>query len=119
MSEHPTYVHARDTAGGWADLDDPQRRFNAQMAELGNKRRQLAQSVARILDTADGQALIEHLLDKTLRRQPVMNLLEEPVAITAEQLMPRVLAHNGAVAIVEEILLLDRIGRQPPTATET
>ena len=53
-----------------------------------------------------------------MRHQPVMNLLDNPVAITAEQLMPRVLMHGGAVAIVEEILLLDRIGRMP-TATET
>lgn len=115
MSEHPTYNQARDTAGGWGDLEQPQKRFQTALETLGGKRRELALAVARILDTADGQVLIEHLLDKTVRRQPVMNLLEEPVAITAEQLMPRVLAHSGAVAIVEEILLLDRIARAPTT----
>lgn len=118
MNDQPTYAHARDSAGGWGVLEQPEKRFQDALTQLGDKRRQLAQAVSRLLDTADGQALIEHLLDKTLRRQPVMNLLEEPVAITPEQLMPRVLAHAGAVAIVEEILLLDRIGRMP-TATET
>lgn len=111
----PTYEHARDTAGGWSMLDNPEKRFQAALEEASKGRRELARSVARLAATDDGRVLIEHLLDMTVRQQPVMNLLREPVAITAEQLMPRVLAHNGAVSIVEEILLLVRIGSQPPT----
>lgn len=119
MSTHPSYEQARDSAGGWSLLEDPERRFRDAMRKMGARRRELGEAVARLAETPDGRALLEHLLDRTVRRQPVPNLLDEPVAITAEQLMPRVLAHAGAVAIVEEILILIRIGSEAPFNEET
>lgn len=93
--------------GGWKGLEGLDEQMADEAKAAGGKRRQLAEAMARIAGTPDGEMLLEHLLDVTVRRSSVPQAFasgEQP--LTFEQLAPRIVWREAQNALAISLITL-------------
>ncbi len=93
---------------GWGGLLDIDKRIAANADAAEKRRLEVADAVLALFESLEGQAVLEYLLDRTLRRDQVPRLDKQNLLVTFEQLAPYATFRAGQNAVVADLLELMR-----------
>lgn len=104
----PTIEDMQRMADGWAGLEYLEKQARGQVkADHDDPRARLAAQVHQALTTPHGRALLEHLLDRTVRRPAVPDMSNLNVTgLSLEGLTAQVVWHQAQTALVRELIAL-------------
>lgn len=98
-------------APGWGGLDVSKEELAARQAESARKRLEVAHLFDAVFSTPDGERVLEHILDGTLRQPRVPVVVPGQQPVTPEQLVPHVAFRDGQDSVARLILDMIRQAR--------
>lgn len=93
---------------GGSGLEQQLARAEAEIAEGREVQLAAARAAARLFATRDGEHVLEHLLDETLRRPMTLE------GLPREQAVDMILRREGANGVLRALLALIAEGERPP-----
>jgi hypothetical protein len=96
---------------GWGGIENIERRIQENREVGDDERIKLAQIADSLFSSGDGALLLDHLLDKTLRRPMIPVALPGQMPVTMDQVTPFVVFREGQNAIVQGLLDMMRQAR--------
>lgn len=91
---------------GWGGLDLTRSAIEARSKEAARKRLDMAHLVDAVFSTQDGQIVLEHLLDLTVRKPMLPATVPAQQPVTSAETVPYVAFREGQNSVVAHISML-------------